>query len=49
VTVVSRAVSTGPTAQRYFIVGGAGFIGSHFCDRLLSPEELATLPGLAGR
>ncbi len=23
-------------AQRYFIVGGAGFIGSHFTDRLLS-------------
>jgi len=22
--------------SRYFIVGGAGFIGSHFCDRLLS-------------
>jgi len=42
VTVVSRAVSTGPTAQRYFIVGGAGFIGSHFCDRLLSPDGGAT-------
>ena len=24
--------------SRYFIVGGAGFIGSHFCDRLLSAE-----------
>jgi UDP-glucose 4-epimerase len=24
------------TSQRYFIVGGAGFIGSHFTDRLLS-------------
>ena len=41
-TVVSRAVSTDPTAQRYFIVGGAGFIGSHFCDRLLSPDGGAT-------
>ena len=24
-------------SQRFFIVGGAGFIGSHFCDRLLAP------------
>jgi UDP-glucose 4-epimerase len=24
--------------SRYFIVGGAGFIGSHFCDRLLVSE-----------
>jgi UDP-glucose 4-epimerase len=23
---------------RYFIVGGAGFLGSHFCDRLLSDQ-----------
>jgi len=23
---------------RYFIVGGAGFVGSHFCDHLLSAE-----------
>ena len=23
---------------RYFIVGGAGFLGSHFCDRLLSDK-----------
>lgn len=28
--------------KRYFIVGGAGFIGSHFTDRLLSdPETMA--------
>ena len=26
------------TAQRFFIVGGAGFIGSHFCDHLLGPD-----------
>ena len=26
------------TGQRFFIVGGAGFIGSHFCDRLLAPD-----------
>ncbi|HEY7373332.1 MAG TPA: NAD-dependent epimerase/dehydratase family protein [Polyangia bacterium] len=25
-------------SQRFFIVGGAGFIGSHFCDRLLAPD-----------
>jgi UDP-glucose 4-epimerase len=32
-------------AGRYFIVGGAGFIGSHFTDRLLGSEsvELVTL------
>jgi len=31
-------------AKRYFIVGGAGFIGSHFTDRLLSATEIAGLP-----
>jgi UDP-glucose 4-epimerase len=25
-------------SERFFIVGGAGFIGSHFCDRLLAPD-----------
>lgn len=25
--------------SRFFIVGGAGFIGSHFTDRLLGPEQ----------
>ena len=30
-------------AQRFFIVGGAGFIGSHFCDRLLSPGGAAAV------
>ena len=25
--------------KRYIIVGGAGFIGSHFCDRLMSQPE----------
>lgn len=28
--------SVNPTFKRYFIVGGAGFIGSHFTDHLLS-------------
>ena len=27
--------------RRYFIVGGAGFIGSHFCDRLLGDPDTA--------
>ena len=26
--------------KRFFIVGGAGFIGSHFCDRLLADPEV---------
>ena len=38
VTVVSPPVSQQLTGQRFFIVGGAGFIGSHFCDRLLAPD-----------
>ena len=29
------------SAQRFFIVGGAGFIGSHFCDHLLGPGGAA--------
>lgn len=29
------------TSKRYFIVGGAGFIGSHFTDRLLSDKAIA--------
>lgn len=29
--------------QRYFIVGGAGFIGSHFTDRLLSEPAVAAV------
>jgi UDP-glucose 4-epimerase len=29
------------TGERFFIVGGAGFIGSHFTDRLLSSEKTA--------
>ena len=36
-TVVSPPVSERTSEQRFFIVGGAGFIGSHFCDRLLAP------------
>jgi UDP-glucose 4-epimerase len=38
VTVVSPPVSQPLAAQRFLIVGGAGFIGSHFCDRLLAPQ-----------
>jgi UDP-glucose 4-epimerase len=26
------------TGERFFLVGGAGFIGSHFVDRLLGGE-----------
>src|SRR6185503_8303878 len=29
--------------QRFFIVGGAGFIGGHFCDRLLAPGGAAAV------
>jgi UDP-glucose 4-epimerase len=29
--------------QRVFIVGGAGFIGSHFCDHLLGPGRAAAV------
>ena len=30
-------------AHRYFIIGGAGFIGSHFTDRLLSDPSVAAV------
>src|SRR5262245_2745870 len=30
-------------AGRYFIVGGAGFIGSHFTDRLLSDSTVGAV------
>src|SRR4051812_9671774 len=29
--------------NRYFIVGGAGFIGSHFTDRLLADPDIAAV------
>src|SRR5262245_35578232 len=29
--------------KRFFMVGGAGFIGSHFCDRLLGDAEIAAV------
>src|SRR5215469_8520455 len=29
--------------QRYFIVGGAGFIGSHFTDRLLANDSASAV------
>jgi len=38
VTVVSPPVAETSQGQRFFIVGGAGFLGSHFCDHLLSRE-----------
>ena len=31
------------TSQRYFIVGGAGFVGSHFTDRLLAEPTVAAV------
>jgi UDP-glucose 4-epimerase len=31
------------TSQRYFIVGGAGFTGSHFTDRLLADPAVAAV------
>ncbi len=31
----------GPSQPRYFLVGGAGFIGSHFTDRLLADPAVA--------
>ena len=34
---------TSKTWNRYFIVGGAGFIGSHFTDRLLADPETAAV------
>ena len=33
-------MSEGIHYRRFFIVGGAGFIGSHFCDHLLSDEKI---------
>lgn len=37
-------MGVGPlTATRYFLVGGAGFIGSHFTDRLLEREAVAAV------
>jgi len=36
---VTQPLST----QRFFIVGGAGFIGSHFCDHLLGPGGAAAV------
>jgi UDP-glucose 4-epimerase len=35
------ASSPGVAGQRFFIVGGAGFIGSHFTDALLGHPEVA--------
>ncbi len=38
---MSPSNQTPIAAQRFFIVGGAGFIGSHFCDHLLGPGGAA--------
>ena len=35
------AAVVGGTGQRFFIVGGAGFIGSHFTDQLLGEPAVA--------
>ena len=34
---------TPPAKQKFFIVGGAGFIGSHFCDHLLGARGAAAV------
>jgi UDP-glucose 4-epimerase len=31
------------TSRRYFLVGGAGFIGSHFADRLLANDSVSAV------
>jgi UDP-glucose 4-epimerase len=36
-------VSGATAGRRFFIVGGAGFIGSHFCDRLLGAAGAASV------
>src|SRR5262245_9176952 len=36
---MTRAIA----GQRFFIVGGAGFIGSHFTDHLLGPGQAAAV------
>jgi UDP-glucose 4-epimerase len=39
----SMSASPVRAGRKYFIVGGAGFIGSHFTDRLLSDPEVAAV------
>lgn len=36
-------MSTAQDGQRFFIVGGAGFIGSHFTDALLARSDIAAV------
>src|SRR5262245_59382539 len=38
-----RPVTYAIAGQRFIIVGGAGFIGSHFCDYLLGPGGAAAV------
>jgi UDP-glucose 4-epimerase len=40
---VKRVIPEKTNFQRYFIVGGAGFIGSHFTDRLLSDPAVTAV------
>ena len=37
---VAAIASPGETLRRFFIIGGAGFIGSHFSDRLLADDAV---------
>ena len=40
---MSELVKRPDLGDRYFIVGGAGFIGSHFVDHLLSDRSVAAV------
>src|SRR6202521_5566110 len=40
---ISRMSAENATSQRYLLVGGAGFIGSHFTDRLLADPSVAAV------
>ncbi len=40
---VDALTTTGITARRFVIVGGAGFIGAHFVDRLLGGPEVQSV------
>ncbi len=40
---MTQLVKRSDLGDRYFIVGGAGFIGSHFCDHLLTDPKVAAV------
>lgn len=42
-TLGSELTSPDPSRRRYFVVGGAGFIGSHFTDRLLADPHITAV------